>query len=593
MKKIFLSILLVSIFALILSSCKKDSNDEPTPEKQVTNEIEKNQDNQINNQETTDNSGDITSSEADNNDAKYKELIIGVWQTILAEERFDDGTSNKYEAEKIENPFREYFKDGSYKDYIGNNSQKLIVNSNDKSMYGTWKIENAILTVTDAEGYSETSNIESLTETAFKHSIRFDDVKETDYLTEQKISDYKIADVNDIVSVLYSADNNFMATGTASSANRTDLVKGEEIIIEGQLGLYGNGKIFVGWSTNKSDTEALYKEGDKVVINSTITLYSIWRDAEFDETSTYDPKYSSLAPNSADFTVSNSGLTATIKTTTMITNSTIVIDFGDGETQTLTETSDIAMLYSKGITHTYSSVGEYTIKLKAKNDYGEKTSSQSITIAEKVVSGFEYDVLYFPTSDTGYYVIFTNKSTNATKLTWNFGDDSAEEIMTAPITEFTAIAHTFTKSGTYTVKLTAEDDNGNKDVSTQTIEVKIYSTFTITKIVLSKWSSTNILDKPDPYAVILVDEKEISHTTYKSDVTAGSECIWTNILIKVSELDKKFTVHFYDYDSGYTSAGSTSIGGIYTDKLRKYAGQDNFKMSSDNLEFTIYGTWGY
>ena len=291
MKKIFLSILLVSIFALILSSCKKDSNDEPTPEKQVTNEIEKNQDNQINNQETTDNSGDITSSEADNNDAKYKELIIGVWQTILAEERFDDGTSNKYEAEKIENPFREYFKDGSYKDYIGNNSQKLIVNSNDKSMYGTWKIENAILTVTDAEGYSETSNIESLTETAFKHSIRFDDVKETDYLTEQKISDYKIADVNDIVSVLYSADNNFMATGTASSANRTDLVKGEEIIIEGQLGLYGNGKIFVGWSTNKSDTEALYKEGDKVVINSTITLYSICRDAEFDETSTYDPKY--------------------------------------------------------------------------------------------------------------------------------------------------------------------------------------------------------------------------------------------------------------------------------------------------------------
>lgn len=128
-------------------------------------------------------------------------------------------------------------------------------------------------------------------------------------------------------------------------------------------------------------------------------------------------------------------------------------DFGDGVIQNFH--SSVA-----NVTHSYAEAGTYTIKLKVKNDKCDTVYTQKIDFI-KVKSPHVALPSHSNTCDgTRGEVSFIQASKNATTVTWDFGDNST---VTVPGTQ-TQIKHTYTRTGTYAVKLTAV--NGNCVLST-------------------------------------------------------------------------------------------------------------------------------
>ncbi|HEX9509280.1 MAG TPA: PKD domain-containing protein [Puia sp.] len=145
-----------------------------------------------------------------------------------------------------------------------------------------------------------------------------------------------------------------------------------------------------------------------------------------------------------DFTISPSPIcgNSTVYFATTPNNSdinTYTWDFGDGGT-------------SYGVanpTHTYNASGDYTIKLYAKNVGGCDTSmTKTITVKPP----FPQITGHTNTCDgTRGEVTFTQASVQATSIVWNFGDGSST---TTPGDQAT-VKHTYTKTGIYSVSLTA------------------------------------------------------------------------------------------------------------------------------------------
>jgi len=124
--------------------------------------------------------------------------------------------------------------------------------------------------------------------------------------------------------------------------------------------------------------------------------------------------------------------------------------FGDGSTST-----------SKNPAHTYTKAGKYTVKLTVKNAAGSstKTIANYITVKTvpvKPVAAFSAKPI---SGNAPLKVQFTDKSTNSpTSWSWTFGDGSTSTSKNP--------AHTYTKAGKYTVKLTVKNAAGS---STKTI----------------------------------------------------------------------------------------------------------------------------
>ncbi len=119
-------------------------------------------------------------------------------------------------------------------------------------------------------------------------------------------------------------------------------------------------------------------------------------------------------------------------------------DFGDGTTNQLQNPS-----------HTFSSVGTYTIKLTATNAAGSdveiKTSYVKVAIPPTALFSVNKTVGGAPLT-----IKFIDESTNVpTSWSWDFGDGTTSQ--------FQHPSHTFTKVGTYTVKLTATNIAGSDE----------------------------------------------------------------------------------------------------------------------------------
>ena len=124
-------------------------------------------------------------------------------------------------------------------------------------------------------------------------------------------------------------------------------------------------------------------------------------------------------------------------------------DFGDGSTST-----------KQNPTHTYQKAGKYTVKLTVTNDQGSDTKTKTDYIT---VNG-NLPVADFSASPTSgkvpLTVAFTDNSTgNPTSWSWDFGDGSSSTEQNP--------SHTYSKAGSYTVKLTATNDQGS-DTKTKT-----------------------------------------------------------------------------------------------------------------------------
>ena len=121
--------------------------------------------------------------------------------------------------------------------------------------------------------------------------------------------------------------------------------------------------------------------------------------------------------------------------------------FGDGSFST--ETSPV---------HIYTTAARYTIILTTRSAAGySATDTLSTMVAAPAVAGFN-------TSYFNLEAAFTNTSTAADSVTWDFGDGSAVTHVLSPF-------HVFATAGSYTVNLTAYGLAGNTSTNTQTITV--------------------------------------------------------------------------------------------------------------------------
>jgi PKD repeat protein len=140
-------------------------------------------------------------------------------------------------------------------------------------------------------------------------------------------------------------------------------------------------------------------------------------------------------------------------------------DFGDGSLITTTTTSTIS--------HTYTTVGNFTVVVTASHVGGSVSNSMPVDISGVGLTSVSFT--YNPrTPWEGQVVNFTTDigPSNATKpitYTWDFGDGSGQQIMTSSVGG-DSIQHTFTQ-GTYTVIVTATNDYGQPVVYTDTIEI--------------------------------------------------------------------------------------------------------------------------
>ena len=135
----------------------------------------------------------------------------------------------------------------------------------------------------------------------------------------------------------------------------------------------------------------------------------------------------------------------TVQFTDLSENATSVSwDFGDGSNST-----------ERNPVHKFTTQGIYTVNLTASNADGTDAISKTITVTGKPVRGApKAKFTAVPQAGRAPLTVkFTDKSTNAASIKWDFGDKSAISTESKP-------SHTYKTAGIYFVKLTAI--NGNK-----------------------------------------------------------------------------------------------------------------------------------
>ncbi|MDR3713498.1 MAG: PKD domain-containing protein [Puia sp.] len=212
-------------------------------------------------------------------------------------------------------------------------------------------------------------------------------------------------------------------------------------------------------------------------------------------------------------------------------------------------------------TYTYNAAGSYTITLYAKNLGGcDTTITKTITVKPP----FPQITGHSNTCDgTRGAVTFTQASVGATTIVWNFGDGSTT---TTPGDQATA-THTYTKSGTYSVYLTAT--NGQ---------------------------CTLVANDPSLVYVLLKQSPNLTGS-------ASSACSGTPVAIQISQLDanpyQNTNIYSSYYYAGYYFQAAqyrdgTPFNGSRTDNLNNnrwtttYNGTlTNFQTGEKDIRFIL------
>lgn len=130
-------------------------------------------------------------------------------------------------------------------------------------------------------------------------------------------------------------------------------------------------------------------------------------------------------------------------------------NFGDGTSGANTE---------KSFSHTYKTDRPFVVSLKATNGCGENNYSDTISVCRRPVASQTITL-----TNCGAVTINASASTNSAKYQWNFGDGTI--LPRVPSTSST-ISYSYSKSGTYTIKLTVFN-GGSCDSATTSNKVTV------------------------------------------------------------------------------------------------------------------------
>ncbi len=279
--------------------------------------------------------------------------------------------------------------------------------------------------------------------------------------TNSSTATITIVDPTPVASFTYESNNNFITPSEITFTNTSTSAVGYEWD-------FGDGSDPV---TDENPVHTFAATGDY-----TVTLKAI--NGAKSDTETVSISITPADPT-ADFTfVSNNDFhTPSVITFTNTSTSAMSYewDFGDGSA-TSTEENPV---------HTYTTTGSYTVTLTATNETlsDEKTATIVITPFQPVAN-------FTHTSNNGYTapsnITFTNTSTNAASVVWDFGDESATSTEGNPV-------HSYATPGTYTVTLTATNETLT-DVETKTITISEMAYTGVYQLVSAIISEDVIID---------------------------------------------------------------------------------------------------
>ncbi len=109
--------------------------------------------------------------------------------------------------------------------------------------------------------------------------------------------------------------------------------------------------------------------------------------------------------------------------------------------------------------HVYVTPGTYTVKLAATNSIGTVTASQVISVEGKPVASFVADRTTLPAPGAVVFIDTSTGTPSPSTWRWEFGDGTADSTEQSP-------THTFSKPGTFTVRLTATNSRGASTATT-------------------------------------------------------------------------------------------------------------------------------
>lgn len=208
--------------------------------------------------------------------------------------------------------------------------------------------------------------------------------------------------------------------------------------------------------------------------------------------------------------------------------------------------------------HTYTQVGTYNVKLYSSNDYGNSSTSHSITISNPTPT---ISFTYIRKSDTNAYRFIPSITTiltlneTITSILWNFGDGSTSTLFSP--------SHIFTTIGNHTITLTVTNNYGSSSTSTQTIST------TLLPIADFNPKFLNIITDVFPCRVQFIN---LSYPTYDTSLWSFGDSTTSNL---INPYHDYANIGYYDVSLTVSNSIGSSTKTIY----------DCIKIHNESKEF--------
>lgn len=248
---------------------------------------------------------------------------------------------------------------------------------------------------------------------------------------------------------------------------------------------------------------------------------------------------------------------------------TWTIDWGDGNTETVAEKAA-----SKKVTHTYTTAGQFTVKVKARDEVsGDVAAADKTVKVQPFLITLSGDSSVNEGADPGYRLYFT---TSATITGWQIDWGDGSEVSTLQANVSTTTHKYLNGANTYTIKVTGLSASGNAE-ATRTVTVNNRP-----PVPVITGDATVIKDRPYTIQLDAKDPGSNDAITWTINWGDGS----TDEVVSPTDTDKRGTVTL---SHTYTSIRSYYISVTAKDDANPVAQGTANKSVSVVRRFSISG----